>query len=236
MCARQACRRHGNESSSDRDLLRPWSINGTRTTQRCAPSTRRRTDSAANVDYLSDNKRCATVSTTSSAARRGSSPATRCGRQTGGRARDRRGWQPGTRGHPCRHGLRLSVVLLATRSSFSAGGDGKPSEWRRARARLSTCSARRVYVPTRAGCLLYVTWRMHPAIRQFISNVMYDGRLIAHPALCPAEGTAGTGPLHLSAPHRPLQPSLPQRRIWSLRPRPPGWAWTGPTNMGPSVR
>lgn len=64
--------------------------------------------------------------------------------------------------------------------------------------------------PPERGVLLDVTWRMHPTICQFISNVMYDGRLIAHPH-CAQQGTAGgTGLRWIRAHHTGCSTESPQ--------------------------
>lgn len=58
----------------------------------------------------------------------------------------------------------------------------------------------RTFPPDR-GVLLDVTWRMHPDICDFVSEVMYDGRLTSH-ADCAAQTTAGgTGLRWIRADH-----------------------------------
>ena len=56
--------------------------------------------------------------------------------------------------------------------------------------------------PPERGVLLDVTWRMHPDVCDFISEVMYEGRLTSHPS-CALQTTAaaGTGLRWLRAHH-----------------------------------
>ena len=46
--------------------------------------------------------------------------------------------------------------------------------------------------PPERGVLLDVTWRMHPDVCDFISEVMYEGRLTSHPS-CALQTTAAAG-------------------------------------------
>ena len=56
--------------------------------------------------------------------------------------------------------------------------------------------------PPERGVLLDVTWRMHPDVCDFISEVMYEGRLTSHPS-CALQTTAaaGTGLRWIRAQH-----------------------------------
>lgn len=55
--------------------------------------------------------------------------------------------------------------------------------------------------PPERGVLLDVTWRMHPGVCAFISELMYEGRLTSHPS-CAAQSTAaGTGLRWIRAEH-----------------------------------
>ena len=68
----------------------------------------------------------------------------------------------------------------------------------------------RTFPPDR-GVLLDVTWRMHPDVCDFISEVMYEGRLTSHPS-CAVQTTAAghRTALDPSPPHRP-QHRVPRR-------------------------
>jgi superfamily I DNA and/or RNA helicase len=61
-------------------------------------------------------------------------------------------------------------------------------------------------MPPEHGLLLDTTWRLHPEICSYISNIAYDGRLVAD-ASCEAQRVAegpfasGSGLLHLPVPH-----------------------------------
>jgi uncharacterized protein len=59
----------------------------------------------------------------------------------------------------------------------------------------------RTFPPDR-GVLLDVTWRMHPDVCAFISEVMYEGRLTSHPSCAlQTTATAGTGLRWIRAQH-----------------------------------
>jgi uncharacterized protein len=55
--------------------------------------------------------------------------------------------------------------------------------------------------PPDRGVLLDVTWRMHPHVCGFISDVMYDGRLTSEPSCAAQTTSAGTGLRWIRAEH-----------------------------------
>jgi uncharacterized protein len=60
-------------------------------------------------------------------------------------------------------------------------------------------------IPADRGVFLRTSWRMHPAVCSFISNAMYDGRLLAHPG-CDVQridspGLSGNGLRLLACEH-----------------------------------
>jgi predicted RecB family nuclease len=65
-------------------------------------------------------------------------------------------------------------------------------------------------VPTDRGVLLETTWRMHPDVCEFISEVMYGGKLHSHPS-CRAQSVAGqTGLRWLQASHKGCSTESPE--------------------------
>jgi superfamily I DNA and/or RNA helicase len=56
-------------------------------------------------------------------------------------------------------------------------------------------------VPPNRGVLLDVTWRMHPDVCGFISDVMYEGKLTSHASCAGQTTSAGTGLRWLRAEH-----------------------------------
>ena len=65
-------------------------------------------------------------------------------------------------------------------------------------------------VPPDRGALLETTWRMHPDVRGFISEVIYGGKLHSH-ATCGGQSAAGqTGLRWLRAEHKGRSTESPE--------------------------
>ena len=82
----------------------------------------------------------------------------------------------------------------AARRSAAArsAAEGEPPGRRRASPRCDTCSATPKTMPAGRGLFLPTTWRMSPAMCAFTSELFYEGKLGAKPALA-AQALRGTG-------------------------------------------
>ncbi|MGA7689768.1 MAG: TM0106 family RecB-like putative nuclease [Jiangellales bacterium] len=65
-------------------------------------------------------------------------------------------------------------------------------------------------IPADRGVLLDVTWRMHPDVCSFISDVMYDARLTSHPSCAGQTTSAGTGLRWIRAEHTTRSTESPE--------------------------
>jgi len=74
----------------------------------------------------------------------------------------------------------LNIVLVGDQMQLSQPTQGVHPEGS-GRSALEHLLGEHATVPPEQGILLNVTWRMHPNICQFISDAVYDGRLIAEP-------------------------------------------------------
>ena len=114
---------------------------------------------------------------------------------------------------PSRRGAK-SVVLLGDPQQLAHVSQGTHPARASGAQPWSTCSATtRPSRPT-AACS-WQTWRMHPAVCEFISETMYDGRLGSVDGCAPARGV--TGP-HRQRP-RLLTSDHEDNRGWSPRRR-----------------
>ncbi len=65
-------------------------------------------------------------------------------------------------------------------------------------------------IPPDRGALLDVTWRMHPDVCSFISDVVYDARLTSHPSCAGQTTSAGTGLRWIRAEHTARSTESPE--------------------------
>jgi uncharacterized protein len=107
--------------------------------------------------------------------------------------------------------LALADTLAASRSAFNLILLGDPLQLPQVsqashpgsggRSVLEHVLGDDVTIPSERGVFLRETWRMHPDICRFISEQIYEGRLVSHPSCAIQDTEFGTGLRWLEADH-----------------------------------